>query len=136
MTFAHSTATQRWADAVEKVRGIRATSNNRIIRVDTLNGAYAFGAHLESILLRHPYKIFFSTASANYGSRIAFHTPRQLVALRHHRHPSCRSHSGTATATHRRTIDRSHLSPCCLRPDLPPRRTLPQPRFPPHSRHP
>ncbi len=117
MTFAHRTTRQRWADAVEKVRGIRATSNNRIIRVDTLNGAYAFGAHLESILLRHPYKIFFSTASANYGSRVAFHTPRKL-------------------ATHVRVIDRSHLGPCGCAHDGPGGRTRRRPRLSRISRQP
>ena len=136
MTFAHRTTRQRWADAVEKVRGIRATSNNRIIRVDTLNGAYAFGAHLESILLRHAYKIFFSTASANYGSRVAFHTPRKLVALRHHRQRSWRCHVGTANATHVRVIDRSHLGPCCCAHDGPGGRTRRRPRLSRISRQP
>src|SRR5258708_14430863 len=133
MTFAHSTATQRWADAVEKVRGIRATSNNRIIRVDTLNGAYAFGAHLESILLRHPYKIFFSTASANYGSRVAFHTPRKLVALRHHRQRSWRCHVRPAKATPVRLIDLSHPRPCRCAHDGPARPSPHKPKLSPIS---
>jgi hypothetical protein len=46
-------------DAVEKVGGILLMRNNRIIRVDFLNGTWAFDAHLESMLLREPPKIFF-----------------------------------------------------------------------------
>jgi len=47
------------ADAVEKVRGIRLTRNNRIIRVDFLNRTCVFDVHFESILLRDHPKIFF-----------------------------------------------------------------------------
>src|SRR5262249_42100367 len=48
-----------WADAVEKVRGIRLERNNRIIGADFLNRTCAFGPHFESILLGDPAKIFF-----------------------------------------------------------------------------
>ncbi len=41
-------------DAVEKVRSIRPTRNNRIIGVDFLNRTCAFDPHFESILLRDP----------------------------------------------------------------------------------
>src|SRR6266446_8907891 len=50
-------------DAVEKVRGILLTRNNRIIGPDFLNRTCAFEAHFESIWLRDHPKIFFSTAS-------------------------------------------------------------------------
>jgi hypothetical protein len=46
-------------DAVEKVRGIPRTRNNRIIGVDFLNRTCAFDAHFESISLGDPPKIFF-----------------------------------------------------------------------------
>jgi hypothetical protein len=39
------------ADAVEKVRGIPLTRNNRIIGVDFLNRTFVFDAHFESMLL-------------------------------------------------------------------------------------
>jgi hypothetical protein len=52
---------QPLADAVEKVRGILLTRNNRIIGVDFLNRTCAFDAHFESILLRDPPKSFFDS---------------------------------------------------------------------------
>jgi hypothetical protein len=48
-------------DAVEKVRGIQLTRNNRIIGLDFLNRTCAFEAHFESILLREPPKSFFDS---------------------------------------------------------------------------
>jgi hypothetical protein len=50
-------------DAVEKVVGMSAVRNNRIIGADFLNGAFAFGACIESILLGDPPQNLFSTAS-------------------------------------------------------------------------
>jgi len=47
------------ADAVEKVRDILLTRNNRIMGVDFLNRTCAFDAHFESILLRKPPKNLF-----------------------------------------------------------------------------
>jgi len=47
------------ARAVEKVRSVLLTRNNRINGVDFLNRTYAFDAHFESMLLRGPPKIFF-----------------------------------------------------------------------------
>ena len=52
---------QVWVDAVEKVRGILLTRNNRIVGVDFLNRTCAFDAHFESILLRDPPKSFFDS---------------------------------------------------------------------------
>lgn len=46
-------------DAVEKVRCILLTRNNRIIGVNFLNRTCTLGAHFESMLLREPPKIFF-----------------------------------------------------------------------------
>ena len=69
------------ADAVEKVRRIPLTRNNRIIGVDFLNRTCAFEAHFESILLRDPPKIFFRQHRpiadnrgpfGDAGNRIAF----------------------------------------------------------------
>jgi hypothetical protein len=54
-------------DAVEKVRGILLTRNNRIVGLDSLNRTCAFEAHFESILLRDPPKNLFSTASTQTG---------------------------------------------------------------------
>src|SRR5262249_2320414 len=54
------------ADAVEKVRGVLLTRNNRINGVDFLNRTYAFEAHFESMInvaQRSPQNLF-STASA------------------------------------------------------------------------
>jgi hypothetical protein len=55
-------------DAVEKVVGMSAVRNNRIIGADFLNGAFAFGACIESILLGDPPQNLFSTASVILGS--------------------------------------------------------------------
>jgi len=46
-------------DAVEKVLGIAALRNNRIMADDFLNPSCVFGAYLELILLGDPLKIFF-----------------------------------------------------------------------------
>jgi hypothetical protein len=46
-------------DAVEKVLGMAALRNNRIIESDFLNRSCAFEACLELILLGDPLKIFF-----------------------------------------------------------------------------
>src|SRR5215470_9078845 len=48
-----------WVDAVEKVLGIAALRNNRIMADDFLNPSCVFGAYLELILLGDPLKIFF-----------------------------------------------------------------------------
>ncbi|SRR6266446_2770224 len=48
-------------DAVEKIRGMSWTRNNRIIGVDFLNRTCAFDTHCESILLRDPRKSFFDS---------------------------------------------------------------------------
>ncbi len=62
---------QVWVDAVEKVRGILLERNNQIIGVDFLNRTCAFDPHFESILLRDPPKIFFSTALAAFATTLA-----------------------------------------------------------------
>jgi hypothetical protein len=54
-------------DAVEKVRGITAPRNNRIIDGNFLNRSCGFGAYLELILLRDPPENLFSTASVKNG---------------------------------------------------------------------
>ena len=52
-----------WVDAVEKVLGMAALRNNRIIESDFLNRSCAFEACLELILLGDPPENLFSTAS-------------------------------------------------------------------------
>jgi hypothetical protein len=46
-------------DTVEKVLGMAAPRNNRIIEADFLNRSCAFDTRLELILLGDPLKIFF-----------------------------------------------------------------------------
>src|SRR5262249_35559193 len=46
-------------DAVEKVLGIAALRNNRIMADDFLTPSCVFGAYLELILLGDPLKFFF-----------------------------------------------------------------------------
>jgi hypothetical protein len=46
-------------DAVEKVGGMPPARNNRIMGADFANRTCAFGARLESMLLRDPLKILF-----------------------------------------------------------------------------
>ncbi len=54
-----SPSRQTVADALEQVRGILLTRNNRIIGIDFLNRTFAIDAHFESMLLGEPSKIFF-----------------------------------------------------------------------------
>jgi hypothetical protein len=78
----------RWVDAVEKVVGMSAVRNNRIIGADFLNGAFAFGACIESILLGDPPQNLFSTASVKTreadGLAVSF---RPLAALDQEQEP-------------------------------------------------
>jgi hypothetical protein len=79
------------ADAVEKVRGILLTCNNRITGVDFLNRTCAFDAHFESILLRDPPQIFFRQHRPNPDNGTA---ARDLLLCRD---SSCRvRHHGAA----------------------------------------
>jgi hypothetical protein len=75
-------------DAVEKVVGMSAVRNNRIIGADFLNGAFAFGACIESILLGDPPQNLFSTASVKTreadGLAVSF---RPLAALDQEQEP-------------------------------------------------
>jgi hypothetical protein len=48
-------------DTVEKVLGMAAPRNNRIIEADFLNRSCAFETRLELILLGDPLKIFFNS---------------------------------------------------------------------------
>jgi hypothetical protein len=74
---------QPWADAVEKVRGILPTRNNRIIGVDFLNRTCTFDIDFESILPKDPRKIFFrqhrpeANLSVCASSASLFRQPRQ-----------------------------------------------------------
>ena len=54
-------------DAVEKVPGMAAPRNNRIIEADFLNRSCAFDTRLELILLGDPPQNLFSTASTRFG---------------------------------------------------------------------
>jgi hypothetical protein len=50
-----------WVDAVEKVRSMPPTRNNRIKETDFLNRSCAFDAGFESMLLGDPSQNPFST---------------------------------------------------------------------------
>jgi len=56
-----------WVDAVEKVRSMPPTRNNRINETYFLNRSCASQAILESMLLGRPLKLFFLTVSTISG---------------------------------------------------------------------
>ena len=70
------------ADAVEKVRGIPLTRNNRIIGVDSLNRTCASVVHFKSILLGEPPKIFFQQHRPRADVNADFIGPDGELSLR------------------------------------------------------
>jgi hypothetical protein len=67
-----------WVDTVEKVLGMAAQRNNRIIESDFLNRSCAFESFLELILLGDPPENLFSTASVMQRLREGI---RRIAAL-------------------------------------------------------
>ena len=78
----HCPSWQSRADAVEKVRSILLTRNNRIRGVDFLSRTCAFDAHFESMLLGEPSKIVFRQHRPNADITANAETqPRAIISI-------------------------------------------------------